>query len=132
MAFNHLLILLISSFIIHQTNSLKCFSCSTLAGARQCTHDNFEESSNAKLDCPEGSNICTTLTVISGKSDGSVLRSCGIASASINETICGGGYFSPSGSCLTYKCTEGSFAGSDVQVCSCKNNLSNDKNIEDC
>ncbi len=70
--------------------------------------------------------------VISGSTSGSVLRSCGIASASLNETICSGAYFSPSGSCLTYKCNSGLFSGSKVQVCSCGKDLGNNNDVATC
>ena len=131
MALSKLLILFIMSQI-YCINSLECYSCSTLAGARHCTFDYFDASQVLKLECPQNANICSTLTVISGQSSGSVLRSCGIESESLNQTICTGGYFSPSGTCLTYKCTEGSFAGSSIQVCSCNKRFGNDNNIANC
>lgn len=132
MAFNTtkllLLTFLIQIFMNYKlTQALKCYSCSTLAGARHCTLDDFNGDAINKVDCTGTNAVCARLMDKTNSS--AVVRFCTQQGASIG--ICKNEKFRTSGSCFTYIGCD-NFQNSTIEICLCNKNLSDDKSFENC
>jgi hypothetical protein len=114
--------------------SLKCYSCSTLAGDRYCTEDSFDGQRLSIITCPLDNDICVRLIQRNHKNiPSAVMRSCGKSNTKLSEDISDHGFFASSGTCLTYRgSSRNSLSNSTVTLCSCSKDLGNGKNTEIC
>lgn len=120
--------------LIKYSLSLKCYSCSTLAGDRYCTEDSFNGQRLTVITCPLDNDICVRLIQRNDKNmPSAVIRSCGKSNTKLPVEVSDYGFFASSGTCLTYRgSSKNSLSNSTVTLCSCSKDLGNGKNIENC
>lgn len=119
-------------FILNLTRvkCLKCYTCSTKSGDTFCGEDTFDGSKLPTITCPPDADVCVR---IRQEKDGSIFRSCGTSSAAKLPEKTHFGFYPLKDRCNKYKSVkEAPFPNVEFEICSCSQDLSNNKGIMKC
>ncbi|CAF0810237.1 unnamed protein product [Brachionus calyciflorus] len=114
-------------------NCLKCYSCSTTAGDRNCHEDSFNASTINVITCPDSADVCVRAMEVydhKGKPGGAIFRSCGSSSKAAKGELLLLDLYPPYNECTAPKSVPSqskTFNGSYFIVCGVAQDLGNGK-----